>query len=269
MSKDLSYKEFEKTLYLREVRWLLAFFATFYTVILFFVGQLLSGIILLSVTSILGYNSSQVSNILSNNPAVLFLAVLFSGAITIGLLWLFYSLINRKFWLSVGLGAGPKLYHVWRSLLAYGTYFLTLIAVVAVVSNFVPAVNVNQMQQLGFESVGGTQLIFVFLTLVILPPVVEEIIFRGFLFRRLKKLINVYPAAIITSVIFALAHTEFLGDNPLNWIAAIDTFILSFFLIYLLLKTNSLWPSIFLHGIKNCIAFVVLFMPHIIPFVPS
>ena len=230
------------------------------TIVLFFASQLIGVVILVTILSFLGYDSRESQALLTDNPGVQFLAILLIESITIGALWWAHSLRKQPFLKLVGLGNRPKLSAFGFAALAYVVYFLVLIFTISVVKNLIPAINVDQMQDLGFDSASGSSLVFVFLTLVVLPPIAEEIIFRGFLYQRLRDVISIYPAAIITSAIFALAHTEFLGDNPLNWIAALDTFILSFFLIFLLQKTKSLWPSIFLHGIKNCLAFIVLFI---------
>jgi membrane protease YdiL (CAAX protease family) len=60
--------------------------------------------------------------------------------------------------------------------------------------------------------------------------------------------------------LFAVAHLQFGSGAPLLWIAAIDTFVLSLFLIYLKDKTDSLWAPILLHMLKNFIAFMALFV---------
>jgi membrane protease YdiL (CAAX protease family) len=230
------------------------------TIGLFFAGQLVAIYILVALFSVFGFNTDEIQGFLTDKPSFQFLAVLLIESITIGALWWAHRLKKQPFLKLVGLGSKPKLSSIGYATITYIVYFLVLIVTVAIVNNLIPAIDVNQMQDLGFDNVSGGGLVFVFLTLVVLPPIAEEIIFRGFLYQRLRGLISIYPAAIITSIIFALAHTEFLGDNPLNWIAAIDTFILSFFLIFLLQKTKTLWASIFLHAIKNCLAFIFLFV---------
>ena len=55
---------------------------------------------------------------------------------------------------------------------------------------------------------------------------------------------------------------EFGSGQPLLWVAALDTFTLSMVLCYLRQETDSLWPGILLHALKNCIAFITLFVLH-------
>ncbi len=88
---------------------------------------------------------------------------------------------------------------------------------------------------------------------------------RGFCFYLLLRVWGqttkgVFLAAFVQALFFGAAHLEIIGDNPLNWIAAIDTFVLSIFLIGILHRTKSLWSAILLHAIKNTVAFVFLFI---------
>lgn len=258
MSKDLSSKEPKVNKPLSP--WFKSLGLVIGTIAVFFFGQVIGVMFIFTILTIFGYDSDQVQNLLTDNAGLQFLTILLIEVVTLGIFWQIHRLRKVSFIKSVSLDSKPKMSSFGYAAATYIVYFIVLIISVGIVSWLIPSVDVDQAQQIGFESASGPNLIFVFLTLVVLPPIAEEIIFRGFLFQRLQKLIKLYPAAIATSVIFALAHTEFLGDNPLNWIAAVDTFILSFFLIFLLIKTKSLWASIFLHAIKNCFAFVVLFI---------
>jgi membrane protease YdiL (CAAX protease family) len=96
---------------------------------------------------------------------------------------------------------------------------------------------------------------------VVLPPVVEETVFRGFLFTGIRNRLKPVAAALITSLLFAVPHLLESGQSgSLLWVAGIDTFTLSLVLCYLRHKTDSLWPGIFLHALKNGIAFVALYV---------
>ena len=116
-----------------------------------------------------------------------------------------------------------------------------------------PGFDPDQAQDIGFTAdQSGVGLIIVFISLVVIPPVVEEVLFRGFVFRGFLKSLNPVVAAILTSAIFGLAHGQ--------WNVGVDTFALSLALCYLAYKTNSLWPSILLHSLKNLIAFILVFV---------
>lgn len=260
MSKDLSSNSSEAYSAPNLHRATKAIALIFGVIGLFFIGQILGVYLIVAIMAIFGKDTSSLDSLLTDNAAMQFVTIFCIEVITLGSLWWLHHLRKQGFLKAVGLGTRPKPIYIVFAAATYGLYFLTLLVTVAITTKLVPGLNVDQAQELGFDSAKGLDLIFVFLTLVVLPPIVEEILFRGFLFSRLRIQIGLYAAAIATSSIFALAHTEFLGDNPLNWIAALDTFVFSFFLIFLYVKSKSLWPSIFLHAFKNCLAFVLLFL---------
>lgn len=154
---------------------------------------------------------------------------------------------------------------IWRDVgyafLGFLIYLPVLLVTTVLVRAFIPGVNLDQQQQIGFAgSHGPLALVIVFVSLVILPPVTEEILARGFLYLGLRKKLPLIWAALLTSAVFAVAHLQFGSGAPLLWSAAIDTFILSLVLIYVREKTGALWASIGLHMLKNFLAFSVLFI---------
>jgi len=155
----------------------------------------------------------------------------------------------------------------WRdpgyALLALPIYFISYGIIVMAISTLVPELDVNQKQEIGFQSATSTMdLVLTFLSLAVIPPFAEEFLMRGFLFSSLRARLKMVTAVIITSLVFASGHLQFGSGAPLLWIAALDTFTLSLFLIYLRVKTDSLWASIFLHALKNTVAFVAIFILH-------
>ena len=92
--------------------------------------------------------------------------------------------------------------------------------------------------------------IFLFLAVVIMAPIGEEIVFRGFLQKFLEEYWkDVTRAVLITSLVFALIHF-----NP-YW--TIQIYLLGVILGFLSWKTKSIIPSIILHGLNNGIAFIL------------
>ena len=145
----------------------------------------------------------------------------------------------------------------------FGTigYFLMYIIVVSVVAALMPSLNLEQKQEIGFNNPTGTmQLAMVFISLVMLPPIAEEIVFRGFMFSGLRSKLTFVTAALITSVFFAIGHLQIGQDTPILWVAGIDTFVLSMALCYIREKTGSIWPAIGVHMLKNFVAFLLLYI---------
>lgn len=128
------------------------------------------------------------------------------------------------------------------------TFFLTiLLAIVTapigyfanVVSQFfVPNTMVQLADGLAESSVLGTMI-----TTAVVAPLVEEMVLRGFFFKRLNKLTSVVVAAAISGLLFGLVHlnlNQFCYAFALGFIFAIANF-----------ASGSLWTSIIMHAWFN------------------
>lgn len=82
--------------------------------------------------------------------------------------------------------------------------------------------------------------------IVFLAPILEEVFFRGFVYRTLVKTWSVWFGSIMSAVLFALFHFEFQSFIPL--------LILGLLLNFNYQKTGSLWTSICFHSMNNAIA---------------
>lgn len=224
----------------------------------FVFSQLLSSVILAAYASLRGYEGADV-DAWFNTTSAQFAYYALTATFVVGAVGIFLRQYKQR-WDIIGLRR-PKWSDLGYALLAAPVYLALYVAVVVVVSAVVPGFNIDQEQELGFDNVAGfAALTMVFISLVILPPIAEEIMMRGLLYGSLKKALPLVLAVIITSIIFAIAHLPAGGAEGPLYIAAIDTFILSLVLIYLREKTNGLWSSIYLHALKNGIAFTFLFI---------
>jgi len=62
-------------------------------------------------------------------------------------------------------------------------YFPVFFITLAVLRVLIPTLDINQQQQIGFEpATTRPELLLVFTSLVLLPPLIEEMLCRGFLF---------------------------------------------------------------------------------------
>ena len=85
---------------------------------------------------------------------------------------------------------------------------------------------------------------FIILTTVLVAPLVEEMLFRGYLQKVLEESWeDITKAILVTSLFFALVHL-----NP-YWIVQI--YLMGLVLGYLAWRTNSIIPGIILHGLNN------------------
>ena len=95
------------------------------------------------------------------------------------------------------------------------------------------------------ESITGFFLLFT--AVVIIAPLGEELLFRGFLQQVLEKhWKDITRAVLVTALLFAIIHM-----NP-YWF--IQIYILGILLGFLAWKTNSVIPPLILHGINNGMA---------------
>jgi membrane protease YdiL (CAAX protease family) len=241
-------------------RFIPAIFITLGSALLFLAGQFIGIILFTIVLGLMGMSSNEISNLLDDSSMAKLCATFFVEAVSVGLVISFLRYAGEKPYKFLKLAKKLTLKDLKATVLAYGLYFLSFVVISTIGSVLIKSLDVDQQQQLGYGSVNGLEYLVVFVTLVVLPPIAEEILFRGFLFQSLKKTVSIKVATVLTSLVFAAAHLEFLSGNPLNWIAAIDTFVLSIFLIWLLQKTDNLWSPILLHALKNSIAFIVLFV---------
>jgi len=228
------------------------------TLAIYFLTQFAAVILLSVYSSSQHWSSLQANQWLNDSVFAQFAFVALVELGTLGLLYLFLRRYRANF-KDLGLVA-PKLRDTGYALAGFGAYFPLYIVGLSLIRAVVPSINIDQKQQLGFTSASGSILILVFISLVILPPLVEEILVRGFLYGSLKKHWPKLHAIVFTSLLFAIAHLQIGSGAPLLWVAAIDTFILSFVLIYLRDKTGGLAASIMLHMLKNGLAFAALFI---------
>ena len=205
------------------------------------------------------WTTAQTNDWLNTSILAQFVYVLSAESFMLVAIYFFLKRYKTNFKL-IGL-TRPRLRDIGLGLLAAPLYYAAYVIAVYIISHFVHSLDVNQVQNIGFTGVTtSAKLILTFISLVVLPPLVEEIMFRGFLYSSLKRAMPKVAAVVVTSLIFASAHLPEGGAAGPLYIAALDTFILSLVLVYLRERTGSLWASITLHGVKNGVAFVALFL---------
>lgn len=230
--------------------------------LIFYGAQFGAGILIGIYVALRGLTAAAAADWLNSSIAAQFCFILLAEALTVGAVLGFLKLA-RALPRSIGLRR-PRIGDVLYGLAAVIPYYLLYLITVGVVSHFVQGLNPNQTQEIGFNNAHGAgELIMTAISLVVLPPIAEEVLVRGLLYSSLKKLIPVAGAVIGTSLLFAAAHLPEGGAAGPLYIAALDTFVLSLVLIYLREKTGGLYASMTLHAIKNGIAFVALFVLHV------
>jgi membrane protease YdiL (CAAX protease family) len=159
-------------------------------------------------------------------------------------------------WVSLGFTRLLNWSDIGLALAGYIIYFVAVLGVTFVITKLIPGFNASQSQDLGFTTLYGAERLLGFVVLVVVAPIVEETIFRGFLYGKLRESrMPMWPAILTVSALFGLAHGQ--------WNVGIGTFILSIVLCYLREATGSVWAGILVHMINNAIAFTLLFVTQV------
>ena len=226
----------------------------------FILLPIIAQIVVSSIPSLLGWSTDHADQWTQHSAFGNFLYVLLAESLTAGLLLWFIRRKKRHLSQVVALNR-PQWRYILYGLAGVLCYFGIFIVVLTIVNTIVP-IDTSKEQAIGFDKgIGGSDLFLAFTSLVILPPVVEEMVFRGFFYGTLRARKMSMPWAIgITSLFFATLHLFGSGDGSLLWIAFVDTFVLSIVLCYLREITGSIWPTILVHALKNGFVFVNLFI---------
>ena len=236
-----------------------AILALLTTVLLFFVTQAIGAVSLGIVPLLHHWSQTQANNWINNSVAAQFVYVLIADGLLIA--GVFFALKAFRWSLrDIGLRR-PRLGNIMAGIAIVIPYYVVYYAIIRLLMLVIPSFNVGQQQQIGFTSVhGGLALVLTFVSLVVIPPLAEEIAMRGFLYTGLRKWLPRILAGLAVSAVFGAAHLAEGGASGPLWVGAIDTFTLSLFLVYLREKTGNLWAGIVLHAMKNGLAFFVLFI---------
>ncbi|HYB58816.1 MAG TPA: CPBP family intramembrane glutamic endopeptidase, partial [Candidatus Acidoferrales bacterium] len=84
---------------------------------------------------------------------------------------------------------------------------------------------------------------------VIIAPIAEEIVFRGYLYKAFRDHFKPSYAIVLSAALFSVLHLELL--------ATIQLFIVGILLAYVYEKTGNLMAPITLHVLNNAVAFLV------------
>lgn len=140
-----------------------------------------------------------------------------------------------------------------RPLRALGWVAVTYVTFLVATAAYTAAFHINAKDELPTElGVDKSDLakIAVAILVTVIAPVAEEFFFRGFLFPALRGSFGLWPAAILTGVIFGGVHA---GSSPAEFLPPL--MVLGFALCLLYQQTGSLYPCIAVHCVNNSIAF--------------
>lgn len=191
-----------------------------------------------------------VQGIRTNDITASFQLTVLDALAGLGCIWL----VLRKYkvgWDSLGL----RKFNVLKTSLLIGVMFVTFLALVyiamIVTKLLVPGFNPDQAQVNEFtQAVTGNARLISFFALVVIPPIIEEIVFRGFMFPAFSGRVGILFGALFSSLLFGFAH---LQAN-----VGVYTVVLGLLLCFMYKKTNSIIPGMLLHMLNNYVAYAAI-----------
>jgi len=117
-----------------------------------------------------------------------------------------------------------------------------------------PAVQAYQTSLDPYFEPSGVAIGLAILGTVVMAPVVEEILFRGFFFTGFRSYIGPFGAAVVSSVLFSLAHAFpvfFPFSLNLNPTQALSTFLAGLVWAGMRHESDSVFPSMLAHAAWN------------------
>ena len=165
------------------------------------------------------------------------LMTLVAGVLTLFVYWLLFFIRKKRF------GEEVCLY----PLSLEGVLPITIMAacfnvVTTVVISFIPWPE-SWMESYAISSSAIDNSLLAWITAVFMAPILEEVVFRGLIYTRLKKGLPLIVAAILTSLVFGIMH------GTIIWF--FYTFVVSMVLIWIFEKFHSLTACILFHLLYN------------------
>ena len=165
--------------------------------------------------------------------------------------WIIKARVTRE---TLGIAKLPRLRDAPIAIIGMIVYFIGAALLLQFFIKYIPGFDVNQAQNLGVSDLQpGIETYLTFALLVLVGPIAEELIFRGYLYGNLKRVgTPVWLAVLVTSVLFGAAHMQ--------WNVGVNVFVLSVAMCIAREYTGSIWAGVLMHMLKNGLAFYALFM---------
>lgn len=177
--------------------------------------------------------------------------VIISGVLTIGVLWLIFVCRKKKITKELCLRKFHPGAVVPIVLMGLGFNVVT-----GLVLSFVPEKWMSAYEA-SSSLIMTDNMVLLILGTVLMAPLVEEIIFRGLLYTRMKKGMPAAAAMVLSSAVFGVAHGQ--------WVWMIYAFVFGMVLVWTFERTKSLLANILLHLSYNACAVLQLLIPEDAP----
>lgn len=157
---------------------------------------------------------------------------------------------------EIGLKSLPTFVDIGLAPVGFVVYYL-LASLLTSIFQLFPWFDMTETQNVGFNylfSIGDRLLAFV--ALAIIAPIAEELIFRGWLYGKLRtklpKKLSLFLSIFLVSLLFAILHGQ--------WNVGVNVFAMSIVLCFMREITGTIYSGIFLHILKNTLAFFLVYI---------
>ena len=131
--------------------------------------------------------------------------------------------------------------------------YLVFSAILTALFSVFPWFNLTENQPLLYSTlISPLNKVFAAIALVVVGPILEEVIYRGLIYGKLRKKHSLITSILIVSILFGFLHGQ--------WNVGVDVFALSVVACLMRETTGTIYAGIILHILKNTIAFYFLFM---------
>lgn len=98
----------------------------------------------------------------------------------------------------------------------------------------------------------SSRLDIMILATVVFGPMVEETVFRGLMYGRLRELMGFWPAALLSAFLFGLFH--------MNFVQFVYAGLMGLVLVFVYERYQSLWASILMHAAANAFSCILQYI---------
>jgi membrane protease YdiL (CAAX protease family) len=229
------------------------------TLLVFFASQFFAAL-LVSIGLAVFRPSESIADLLDDSAVTQFFYVASAEALVLAMTFLAVKKWRKLPLRSIGFGRWPMRRDFTLAIGGAAAFYGLLIASSILITYLIPDLDIDAEQDVGFNTLNtALDQSLAFIALVVLPPIGEETLMRGYLYSGLRAYWRFIPAAIVTSLLFGVAHLGTGAAGVTLWIAGINTFLLSLVLVYLRERTGALYAPMLVHAANNLIAFSIHF----------
>ena len=134
------------------------------------------------------------------------------------------------------------------------TFFATLFSLF-------PWFDASAAQDVGYNTyMFGVDRLIAFSSLVIIAPIAEELIFRGWFYGRMRDMTSKAMGYVVSMLLSSFIVSLIFGIMHLQWNVGVNVFAMSLVLCGLREITGTVYAGILMHMLKNGVAFYFLYV---------